>query len=221
MPRLTKRLRHFLRDRLAPSAAARFVRLYVRTLRLEWRGFDQVQAWRARGPVILCHWHGDDLALLGAFRDQGLTMMVSRSRDGELIAGVLEALGYATVRGSTSHYGVPALKDLVRLLRSGRDVGLTVDGPLGPRAVVKPGVAALAKLTGAPVFPVAVWASRRWLWAKTWHQTYLPKPGAVVRLQAGEPILVPARADKAELEGGRARIEAEFHRLRELVARGD
>ncbi|MBW1712630.1 MAG: lysophospholipid acyltransferase family protein [Deltaproteobacteria bacterium] len=215
-----KRLTRWLRDSLALVAAGRAYRLYNKLIRTEFIGWDQVQAWRAKGPVILCHWHGDDLALLGPFGGKAITMMVSRSRDGEMLARMLLHFGYRTARGSSNRGGAQALREMVRVVRAGHDVGLTVDGPLGPRNKVKPGVITLAKLTGAPIFPAGVWTRRKWVFTKTWHQTYIPKPGALVRICFDEPILVPAQAGQEELEAKRLELEAEFFRLHRRARQG-
>ena len=215
-----KKLRRKLRDSLGPGLAAGALKLYSRTLKTEYLGWDKVLAHRKDGPVILCHWHGDDLALLVPFAGKGLTMMVSRSKDGDLLSKIMTRLGYATVRGSTSRGGGQALRNLVRVVRSGRDVGLTVDGPRGPRTRVQAGVITLARLSGAPVFPGAAWADRRWVFKKTWHQTYLPQPGALVRIAFGEPILVPPKASKEEMEALRQKVEEEFFLLHEKARQG-
>ena len=217
----SKIIRHWLRDNLAPGPAVGFIRLWTRLLRPEFQGWGPVQEERAKGPVIFCHWHGDDLALLGPFADQKLTMMVSRSKDGDFLAGIMTRLGYRVVRGSTTRGGVGAMKGLVLAARQGHDLGLTVDGPQGPRARVQPGVIALAKMTGAPIFPAGVWAKSCWRFPKTWHQTYLPRPGSLVRIVFDRPIRVPVQAGKEELEAKRLELEAEFHRLHDLAAGQD
>jgi len=215
-----KGLLHWLRDRIAPWSAGRLLRLYSRLWSWEIIGNERVEEWLDRGPVIYVHWHGDDLALLPAFAHGGVTMMVSRSRDGDLAAQILAQFGYGAVRGSDSRDGVSGLKELIRLVRSGRSVGLTIDGPTGPRERVKPGVIALAKLTGAPILPAGVWAARRYLFAKTWHQTYLPLPGSRVRYVFAEPILVPPQASAEEMEAKRLELEREMMRLREEARLG-
>lgn len=216
---LPKRLRVWLRDTAAPQLAGKLYKAYTLLIRDSFHGWDRVESARARGPVILCHWHGDDLALIKPFGPKQLTMMVSRSRDGELLARILGEFGYRVVRGSTNRGGVGALKEMAGLVRSGADVGLTVDGPTGPRARVKMGVIALAKLTGAPIFPAGVAASRKWLFAETWHQTYLPKPGSRVQILFDRPLWVDRSATKAEMEAKRLELEEELFRVHEEAAR--
>ena len=145
---LGKKIRQILRDSLGPSLASGFIRLYNKTIRTEILGWDGVVAQRKAGPVIFAHWHGDDLSLLVPFSAEDLTIMVSRSKDGDLLSGVLNRLGYDTVRGSSSKGGKEALREMAGLLEKGRSMVLTVDGPRGPRARVKPGViASLANKT--------------------------------------------------------------------------
>jgi len=216
---LKKESLYWLRDHLAPVLAGRLYRLYCFSVRAEIRGWDKVEAWRARGPVIFAHLHGDDLALLNPFRNEGLTLMVSRSKDGELMDRGVRQFGYRTVRGSGTERAVAGLKELVRVIRSGGSVALAVDGPTGPRGVVKPGVVALAKLTGAPIFAGGVFARRKHVFQGTWHKTYLPLPWAKVVFCFDEPILVPADASSQVLEERRLQVEREIERLSQLAGR--
>lgn len=217
---LGKKIRRGFRDNLGPGLVVGSLKLYNKLIKQEYLGWERVLSQRTAGPVILCHWHGDDLSLAIPFAAQGLTMMVSRSRDGDFISGIMARLGYAAVRGSSSRGGGRALRELAGVLRSGKDVGLTVDGPRGPRTQVKAGVIALARLSGAPIFPAGVWADRRWVFKKTWHKTYLPKPGALVRIVFGEPIFVPADSTREQMEGLRKKVEEEFIRLHDLARQG-
>ncbi len=217
---LGKKIRQGLRNNLGPGLAAGLIRLYNKMIRWEFQGWDRVLDQKKSGPVIMCHWHGDDLALMIPFADRGLTMLVSHSKDGDFISGVLSRLGYAAVRGSSSRGGGRALRELAGVVRSGKDVGLTIDGPRGPRTQVKAGVVVLARLSGAPIFPTGVWTDQKWVFAKTWHKTYLPKPGALVRIVYGEPIFVPADATREQMEDLRKKVEDEFFRLHDAARQG-
>jgi lysophospholipid acyltransferase (LPLAT)-like uncharacterized protein len=99
--------------------------------------------------------------------------------DGEIIARVMASLGFDAVRGSSSRGGARALLESVRLLRSGRTVAFTPDGPRGPRRVSAPGAAAAAVRSGAPVIALGMRASRFWQ-LKSWDRLTIPKPFARV-----------------------------------------
>jgi lysophospholipid acyltransferase (LPLAT)-like uncharacterized protein len=149
-----------------------------------WRreGGEALRDALADGPVIYAFWHGEQLPLALAHAGQGVVGMASRSRDGDLLAGVIERLGYGVVRGSTSQGGPMALRGCLRALRGGRSVAIAVDGPRGPRHQIAPGAAALAVLSQRPV--VCARASARWRrQLSTWDRFEIPGPGARVTVR--------------------------------------
>ncbi len=216
-----KRFLHWLRDAVAPRLSVRLYKAYFALVRKDIQGWDEhVTPWLKKGPVIFAHFHGDDLALLCPFAWTGFTIMVSKSKDGDLLDLILRRLGYTTVRGSSRKGGLEALKMMAEILKGGRSVILTVDGPTGPRGVVKHGCVTLAKWSGAPIFAAGVAADRKYVFEKTWHKTYLPYPGAKVSYRFAEPILVDPEADGEALEAKRAEVQAELERLHRLAENG-
>jgi len=140
-------------------------------------------------------WHYNLLLGTVFFRDRGIAMCISRSRDGDLIAAILRHTGYAdSARGSSSRGGSTALRQLVRTLQSGTAVGLLTDGPRGPARRSKLGVVGLARLTGVPITPFVLSARPR-LRLRSWDRTLLPMPFARVVCRFGDPIAVPRDAD--------------------------
>jgi lysophospholipid acyltransferase (LPLAT)-like uncharacterized protein len=166
-------------------------------------------------PVIYAHWHGDELALIGPFSGKGMAVLVSRSRDGEMLSRWLGWIGYWVVRGSSSRDAVGGLKGLVDAVRDqGKSASLAVDGPRGPRGVVKAGVIKLAQITGRPIVPGVAVCRRAWKFPKTWNQCFLPFPFSRILVQYGDPISVSASADVRDLEVHRVALEQSLHQLK-------
>lgn len=189
---------------LAPSLAAGAVGLLAATLRIETVGAEGLAPrWAAGRPLIYAVWHGRILMVpwLNAWlrRTRGarpVRVLASRSRDGELMTRFVTRFGLDAIRGSSSQGGAAALRELAGALRDGRDVGVVPDGPRGPRCRVQPGIVALARLTGAPVVPLAFAAhpARR---LRTWDEFMIPLPFARGALVFGEPFCVLRDADAA------------------------
>ena len=93
------------------------------------------------------------------------------------------------MRGSTGKEGGAAFRSLLTQLRSGRSVGIAVDGPRGPFGKVHAGGLRLAQLSGLPVVPLHVEPGRH-LALKTWDRTVVPAPGSRLRIRYGEPLYV-------------------------------
>jgi len=159
---------------------------------------------RAAGESVRClyaSWHCNLWHVSRTLSRQGMNVLVSQHRDGELIARMLAGIGYRPVRGSSTRGGSRALRDLTRLARSGSgDLIVTVDGPRGPAREPKEGVLFAASRTGLPIVPVGLAVDRAWR-AKSWDRTIVGKPWAHAAVAYGEGLLIPPGADRDELLG--------------------
>ena len=164
------------------------VRAWLASLRLTLIADPALTAARPR-PFSLAFWHGHQFALLSWARHERIVALVSRSRDGELVASALSSLGIASARGSSSRGGVAALKAVVRRLRDGLDAAFAVDGPRGPARLVRgQGAALSARLAGGVVVPMAAACARCHVFARAWDRFELPLPFTRVAVALGPPI---------------------------------
>ncbi len=145
--------------------------------------------------MIFAHWHGDELVLASQIRHYRVATMTSTSKDGQIMDTVVKLIGGKTSRGSATRGGVGALKGLLKLLKSGFNASMAVDGPKGPIYKVKPGVFEIARVVEAPIYCSGISVDRFILFKKTWNQTYLPKPFAKILLQWSEPIYISRTED--------------------------
>lgn len=184
-----------------------------RVQRINKACIDQLR--RAQMPIVFALWHGDMLPLLYLHRDEGISVLISEHRDGELIARIAEALGFRTVRGSTSRGAARALAGMVRELQSGHDVAVTPDGPRGPARSFAPGALVAAQRAAAPV--VAVGVSARGAWRlKSWDRFVIPKPFSRVRVAYSDPVMVDAPSAREAVEGT-SRFEALMQQVGQLA----
>jgi lysophospholipid acyltransferase (LPLAT)-like uncharacterized protein len=170
------------------------------TIRVERLHLEHYLGLKARRvPILFALWHGRMFLSIQAHRGEGIATMASQSKDGELIARWLEKNGYVVVRGSTTRGGSQALREMVRLVRSGRHAALTVDGPKGPPRVVQHGVLQLARLTGAWILPITSSCSKPRFLA-SWDRYLLPYPFSKAVVAYGEPFPIPQdMSDEAAL----------------------
>jgi lysophospholipid acyltransferase (LPLAT)-like uncharacterized protein len=126
-------------------------------------------------PAVYAFWHRCLLACAWRFRNHGITILISRSFDGELIARTVERLGFVAIRGSSSRDGSVGLRNLHRAYLAGHYCAITADGPRGPAMVAKPGVAQLAKLAGTTVSAFYAHPDRAWQ-LRSWDRFLIPKP---------------------------------------------
>ena len=124
--------------------AAWLIRGLRASVRLRHHGDAAVRAWEEAGErFILAFWHRHLLLMPYAYRGRRISVLISRSRDGELIARTVARFGIHAARGSSgpAHKGGAAgLRELLRKAREGYDLAFTPDGPRGPLGAVQPGV---------------------------------------------------------------------------------
>ncbi|MDB5377067.1 MAG: hypothetical protein JWR00_1513 [Rubritepida sp.] len=212
-------LRRLTRHPTFQACAAHLLGLYLalvyRTTRWSLLGGEHIDAaFAAHGTVIAAFWHENlpvmpKLWKLGQAR-AGLGtghVLVSRHRDGRFIGAVVNRFDLIMVHASTSKGGATGLLALMRLLRGGAFVGITPDGPRGPRRQAAPGVAQLAAMSGKPVLPVAGRTSRG-IALRSWDRMVIPLPFARGVLVVGAPILVPRDGAEATLPAIAASLDA-------------
>jgi len=188
----------------------RFIRLYSSTFRLT---VENEQAWmdhiKKGGRVLLCCWHQQFLGAIRHFKRyepyRG-SLMISKSSDGELIAGIARRSGFHPVRGSSSRGGRPALTEMIGRLKETGLAAHILDGPTGPMGVVKAGAIQLASASGAVIVPFYTSADRAWYF-KSWDRFMLPKPFAKVTIRFGDLLPCPSNESSEEFEKQRASLE--------------
>ncbi len=162
---------------------------------------------RSGSTVIVVFWH-EYLPLVPilwwrARRENpslSLIALISRHRDGRMIADVMRRWDIQSVDGSSADRrrpdkgGTAALRRLLGLLGEHKVVCLTPDGPRGPRRVMRPGAAHLAAYSGVSVVPIAATCrpARR---IGSWDRMMLPLPFSRGSILCGAPISV-SRQDK-------------------------
>lgn len=196
--------------------AALLVRGIRATVRLRFHGDGELRRREQEDErFLLAFWHRHLLLMPFVYRGRRISVLVSRSRDGELMARTVARFGIDASRGSSSRSGAAGLRDLLRKARAGYDLAFTPDGPRGPAGIVQPGVIAAAAATGWPVIPVALAASRCRRLA-SWDRFVVPLPGAQVHFVCGPELSVgrgeETEAAAAELARRLDRAEAEAER---------
>lgn len=198
---------------VAPLLISAVLTVLVRTLRVQFVDAGGLLGRWARGErVILAFWHNRVVMMPAQARGRNVCIMNSEHRDGEIATRALARWGIRSARGSATRGGVRGFLRLVDAYRAGFNLAVVPDGPRGPRYQVKPGVIYLAKVTGAPLFPVSYAASRK-KQLRSWDQLIIPLPFARVVYVVGEPMLVPRDAGDAMLETMRAELEARLNRV--------
>ena len=192
---------------LAQWAGTWLATAIARTLRYDIEGDAQLAELADRhGAIIFCGWHNRLLVPLCHHRHVRGYAVVSEHTDGELIGRVLQNWGYTLLRGSTTHGAARVLIQAIKVMRAGHSLGITPDGPRGPRYVAQPGTVVLAQKSRCPIVPMGF--ATTWFWRfKSWDRFEFPKPWSRAAIRYGEPIVVPPKLTVEELEHWRQRVQ--------------
>jgi len=167
-------------------------------------------------PFVYSFWHNCMIPAMYLWRGLNIRVMSSDSFDGEYTGRIMQKFGFVKVRGSSSRFAVRALLGMRRQLENGWIVAFTLDGPKGPRHVVKPGPVMLARATGIPMVGFHIALTEAWV-LNTWDQLIIPKPFSRALMRVGRVIPVPPDADDAQREQALQQLQATLDRCEEFA----
>lgn len=201
--------------RLAARLVYGLIRLVAFTTRFRLRDTSGLLNHANEEPAIFAIWHNRLAYSLIIYHkyvkqrspDNKLASLVSASKDGGLLARILELFDTLPVRGSSSRRGAQALLEMTSAAKDGHDLAITPDGPRGPCYQVQDGIVGLAQVTGMPVVPVSYRLSFK-ITLKSWDRFQVPLPFGKCEVRFGEPIRIPREATDEQ----RAEFKAELQR---------
>jgi lysophospholipid acyltransferase (LPLAT)-like uncharacterized protein len=204
-------------QRLAAALVYAFIRGLAATVRFKVTDASGYFSDVPQEKLIFAIWHNRLALALILYqryvarrdRERHLVALVSASRDGGLLARILEHFKVQPVRGSSSRRGPQALRELVSWAEKGHDLALTPDGPRGPRYLVQEGVISAAALTGLPIVPVSYHLQWK-ICLKSWDGFQLPLPFTRCEIFTAPALRVPRSATETEREALRKQLEEEL-----------
>ncbi len=211
-------LKSIMRRETPRAAACWLTAQYIRLVRVTGRwtveGAEIPEGLIARGqPFLAAFWHGRLLMMSEAWPyDAPFTMVISQHPDGQLIARTIAHMGFHSIAGSTTRGGSAVMRSMLRALKQGGCVGLTPDGPQGPRMHVSLGVVQAARLAGVPIVPLAYSARPSWL-LRSWDRLMIPLPFSRGRIRWGEPVTIARDADDAMVAEAAQELERRLNAI--------
>ena len=186
-----------LLQRLAGLWAGFLYKTYAATFRYELSFEDEadkkiffedlryLEAHPGKNLIYAC-FHQDDLSCLPYFSKQNICILISQSKDGQILASAVEHMGYQTVRGSSHRGAVAGLLAIMKKGLEGYNMTIAVDGPKGPIYKVKEGITALSEKIRRPIVPVRAYPVRKYVFERSWNQATIPLPFTTIKLCIGK-----------------------------------
>src|SRR5512136_1044800 len=204
-----KDFKFFIAKHFLTSLGYHACSLHAKTITVIPEGIERIQDHIAKGgAVVFACWHQRFFSGFFVPRIFGMNpcIMISQSRDGDVVSDVVARIGWVPVRGSTSRGGKKALQEMITGVENYRMGAHIVDGPQGPPQIIKPGLIALASQTGAAICPGYISYDNPWIF-NIWDRFMIPKPFSRVLIRAGDFIFVPKNLDEKAFEEARLDIE--------------
>jgi len=209
------KFKDFLYEKFYPAVGSRILHSLCRTLKIESEGEGVMEMYRKEGqPIVYAFWHGRHFLLVHYMGNRGISVVVSLSHDGSLIANILLKSGFGVVRGSSHRNPVRALVDAVKQMKQGQHIAFTVDGPKGPVHRVKPGAVYLAKKMNALIIPVTVGYSRYWE-LSSWDRYRIPKPFSRARIIFDTPYRLSGDMSELAVESACRELAEKINKITE------
>ena len=192
-----------LRTKLAYSFICWIASKYIKfvSLTLKWKYLNKKHAatlWKNNENFILCFWHGRLLMMpLSWKKEKKINMLISEHPDGQLISKTVKYFGINTIHGSTSKGGTKAIRNIIESLKSGQSVGITPDGPRGPKMKINSSIIKIASLTGFKILPLSCSVKNKFF-LKSWDKFLVALPFGKGCFAWGEPLKIKKKITKEE-----------------------
>lgn len=185
-----------------------FIRLLFSTISIREIPNNYPKKLKRQGKsVIYAFWHSFMLLPGYVNRNLGIKVLISQHSDGEYIAQVIKQLGFDVVRGSTTRGGARALLSMINKAKeTNASFAITPDGPRGPRFIVQSGVIFLGQKTNYPIIPISLGLTNYWE-LPSWDRFRIPKPFSKAVIIYGNPLTIPSKLEKPEIEVYRKLLE--------------
>ena len=197
-----------LAKRILCAIAANYVRFVYLTSRWNVVG-DEIprEFWAKNKKFLLCFWHGRLLMMPYCWdKTKPMHVLISMHNDGRLLSETVSYFGIKTIVGSSSRGGASALRAMIKTFKKGDYVGLTPDGPRGPRMQAQEGIITVARLAKVPIIPIAFSSTNSKIF-NSWDRFFFALPFGRAVFVWGDPIQIPETNDKSKLEDTRKKVE--------------
>ncbi len=192
-----------------------YLKLVYKTNRFVVEPEDILEQVKPRQPLIVAVWHGQHILLPVLPIGLNASAMISKNLDGEITARIVEHFGNRTIRASGGRNqrtvlqkgGITGFLDMIRALETGDNVVQTADVPRGIPRTVGQGIISLAAKTGAPIVPLAIGSSRRFIFKRAWDKAALNLPFGTTAICVGKLVDVPRNASEIRIEQARTELQ--------------
>jgi lysophospholipid acyltransferase (LPLAT)-like uncharacterized protein len=216
-PQKPLKLSHKLALAIGPRIIAIWLKILLLLNKSVIKGENRLDTYLDQDePILAAVWHENAAMLIPKFAAKDIHALASHSRDGEIGARMLKCFGVDCVRGSSSKGGSEALSEMVKLAPNVKALGISIDGPRGPRRKSKPGIVVLSQRTGFSILCVAATATKTRR-AKSWDRMCIPRPFGKWVYAIGDLIPPPVSDDRDAIDAKIREVEEAMDKLQNSI----
>ena len=146
--------------------------------------------WKKNESFILCFWHGRLLMMPLSWNiKKKINVLISAHSDGQLLSKTVKYFDIKTIIGSSSKGGSEAIRNIIKSLKSGISIGMTPDGPRGPRMKINSVIIKIASLTGNKIVPLS-YSVKKKIFLNSWDKFLVALPFGKGCFIWGKPIKI-------------------------------
>ena len=174
--------------------------------------------FKKKESFIYAFWHDQLLICPLTWQSEfEIKVLISKHRDGDIIARLISKLGFKAIRGSThksgktkNKGGLTSARQMIKSLKNGISIGISPDGPKGPRHKVSDGILSISRLSNSSILPVGIGFKKKWV-LNTWDKFIIPKPFNQITIIWGEPL--PALKNEKNINQIKSKLESTMYSL--------
>ena len=157
------------------------------------------QFWNNDKPFILAFWHSQ-LMMIGFSwkKNKNVNILASGHSDGRFGAIVGKYFNLNNIQTSKKNKNI-SLKSIFKLLNDNNYIGITPDGPRGPKEIVSEGIIKIAKSSKVPIIPVGFWSSKNFK-LKSWDSFLITLPFSKCSFVWNKPLEIPYNIQENQIQ---------------------
>ena len=151
-----------------------------------------------------------------------IDILISKHRDGDMIADLIKLHGFNSIRGSTNNpnkekekNSLISVRKILKSLKNNISIGITPDGPRGPRHKVGEGTINISRISNKKILPMSLACKKKWI-LNTWDKFIIPKPFNEICIVWGEPLA--PQFDKIDISTQQRNLEESLISITKLAS---
>ena len=161
-------LKNFFIQNILAVLVALYILFFKLTSKFNYINLSDPQSfWKIDKPFILAFWHSQLMTISFTWKSsKKINILASSHKDGRFgsIVGGYFKLENIPINKNKSDL---AIRKIYKKIKNKEYIGITPDGPRGPKESVSEGIIKIARATNTPIIPCGFWSSKNFS-LKSW-----------------------------------------------------